>query len=253
VRLALALAGLLVVPPVLAVLCCDTRNAACTRPTYRRRLSVQAVRCGLEQRGHEEALDNAVEAIVVVEEQPVVAILTRQSHARGDGIGVNVYLIVASRVAPNLIGAQMMGVLRSTAFGPDPRRDRFAGIPVVVRVRGGRKEGKPSSERDDRAIHGLRLDRLLRTVRRRVSRIFDFGRDCHENLASAEGLAIGRNGIARTGTVARANSASADVNKNFRMIHFFGRVRVFKVIAFLDSVFSNSHKMSHSHIGFAAD
>src|SRR4029077_14098452 len=32
---------------------------------------------------------------------------------------------------------------------------------------------------------------------------------------------IGGNGIARAGTVARANSASADANKNFRMVHLF--------------------------------
>ena len=103
---------------------------------------------GLEQRGHEEAPDNAVEAIVIVEEQPVIAILTGQSHARRDGIGVNVYHIVASRVAPDLIGAQMMGVRRSTAFGLDPRRNRLAVIPVVVRVRGARKKGKAGSERE---------------------------------------------------------------------------------------------------------
>ena len=41
--------------------------------------------------------------------------------------------------------------------------------------RGDRKEGKPGSERDDRAIHGCALDRLLRTVGRCGSRIFDFG------------------------------------------------------------------------------
>jgi DNA polymerase I len=34
-------------------------------------------------------------------------------------------------------------------------------------------------------------------------------------------LAIGGNGIARAGTVARANSASADASKNFRMVHLF--------------------------------
>jgi hypothetical protein len=43
----------------------------------------------------------------------------------------------------------MMGVPRSTAFGLDPRRDRFAVIPAVVRVRGASKKGKPSSERGD--------------------------------------------------------------------------------------------------------
>jgi hypothetical protein len=31
---------------------------------------------------------------------------------RRDGIGVDVYHVVASRVAPDLIGAQMMGVRR---------------------------------------------------------------------------------------------------------------------------------------------
>ena len=36
--------------------------------------------------------------------------------------------------------------------------------------RGDRKEGKPGSERDDRAIHGCALDRLFRTVGRRGSR-----------------------------------------------------------------------------------
>jgi len=41
--------------------------------------------------------------------------------------------------------------------------------------RGDRKEGKPGSERDDRAIHGCALDRLFRTVGRRGSRIFDCG------------------------------------------------------------------------------
>ena len=76
---------------------------------------------------------------------------------RRDGIGVNVYHIVASRVAPDLIEAQMMGVLRSTAFGLDPRWDWFVVEPVVVRVRGGRKEGQPGSERDDRTIHACAL------------------------------------------------------------------------------------------------
>ena len=36
----------------------------------------------LEQRGHEEAPDAAVEAIVIVEKQPVIAILTGQRYAR---------------------------------------------------------------------------------------------------------------------------------------------------------------------------
>jgi hypothetical protein len=45
---------------------------------------------------------------------------------RRDGIGVDIYHVVTCRVAPDLIGAQMMGVRRSTAFGLDPRRDRLA-------------------------------------------------------------------------------------------------------------------------------
>lgn len=72
--------------------------------------------------------------------------------------------------------------------------------------------------------------------------------------AISEGaLAIGRNGIARAGTVARANSASADVNKNFRRVHLFGRVRVLKLSLLQFQPFSNSCKMSHRYIGSTAD
>src|SRR5271166_896474 len=85
---------------------------------------------GLKQRGHEETPDTPVVAVVVVEKQPVVAISTGQRHVRRDGIGIDVYHVVASRVASDLIGAQMMGVLRSTAFGLDPRRDRLAVVPA---------------------------------------------------------------------------------------------------------------------------
>ena|ERR1700722_3004881 len=70
---------------------------------------------------------------------------------RRDGIGVDIYHVVTCRVAPDLIGAQMMGVRRSTAFGLDPRRDRLAVVPADVCVRGAWKKGKPGSERDDAA------------------------------------------------------------------------------------------------------
>ena len=69
---------------------------------------------------------------------------------RRDGIGVDIYHVVTCRVAPDLIGAQMIGVRGSAAaFGLDPRRDRLAVIPAVVRVRGARKKGKAGSERDN--------------------------------------------------------------------------------------------------------
>jgi hypothetical protein len=107
----------------------------------------KAVRGGLKQCGHEETPDYAIVAVVVVEEQPVVTILTGQRSIRRDGVGVDVHHVIACRVAPDLIGAQMMGVLRSTAFGFDPRRDRLAISPAVVRMRGAMKKGKPGRER----------------------------------------------------------------------------------------------------------
>jgi hypothetical protein len=67
----------------------------------------------------------------------------------GMGLGVDVYYVIASCVAPDLIGAQMMGVPGSAAFGLDPRRDRLAVIPAVVRVRGAVKKGKAGNEHDD--------------------------------------------------------------------------------------------------------
>ena len=60
---------------------------------------------GLKQRGYEETPDTAVDAVVVVEEQPVVAVLTGQRYVRRDGIGVDVYQVITGRVAPDLIGA----------------------------------------------------------------------------------------------------------------------------------------------------
>ena len=80
---------------------------------------------------------------------------------RGDGNGVDVYDVIASRVAPDLIGAQMMGILRSTAFGLDPRRDRLAVITAVVRVGGARKKAKPGNERDGRATRALRCSNTV--------------------------------------------------------------------------------------------
>jgi hypothetical protein len=47
------------------------------------RLTVQAVRAGLEWRRQEEALVTAVKAVVDLEEQPVVAILTSVCSAIG--------------------------------------------------------------------------------------------------------------------------------------------------------------------------
>ena len=72
---------------------------------------------GLEQRRHEEAPDTAAEAVVVVEEQPEIAVLTGQRPTRRDGIGVDVHHVVASRVAPHLIGAQTV----SSATFESPR------------------------------------------------------------------------------------------------------------------------------------
>ena len=96
------------------------RNLRCAPPTIAEFLFVwlldQGRSGGLKQLGHEETPDTAVDAEVVVEEQPVVSILTGQRYVRGDGNGVDVYDVIASRVAPDLIGAQMMGILRSTAF-----------------------------------------------------------------------------------------------------------------------------------------
>ena len=105
----------------------------------------------LEQRGPEEAPEHAQEADVG-EEQPVIAILAGQRESRRDGIGVKVHQVVASRIAPDLLGAQTMGVLRSAADGLDPLRDRLAIVPAVVRVRC-LKEGQRCGERNNRTIH----------------------------------------------------------------------------------------------------
>src|SRR5580693_9378331 len=70
-------------------------------PRVDRRLRVpsgQAVDAGLEQRRHEKAPDHAIKAVVLVEEQPVLAVLARQRHTRQNGEGIDVDLIVASRV-----------------------------------------------------------------------------------------------------------------------------------------------------------
>lgn len=80
-------------------------SSPCRRPCWLRLRTASPKSWSLKQRGHEETPDR---------------------YVRRDGIGVDVYHVIPSRVAPDLLGAQMMGVLRSTAFGLDPRRDRLA-------------------------------------------------------------------------------------------------------------------------------
>jgi len=64
----------------------------------------------LEQRGHEEAPDPAIDAVVLIEKQPIVAVLAGQSQTRRDGERIDVDHIVASRAASDLLGAKVMGV-----------------------------------------------------------------------------------------------------------------------------------------------
>jgi hypothetical protein len=70
-----------------------------------------------------------------VEERPVVAVLAREGQTRRDGERIGVDHIVAGRVAYDLLEAKVMDVVRSAADGLHPRRDLFAIVPVVVRVR----------------------------------------------------------------------------------------------------------------------
>jgi hypothetical protein len=67
--------------------------------------------------------------------QPVVAVLARKGLTRRDGERIDVDHIVANRIASDLLVAKVMDAVRSAAYGLHPRRDLFAIVPAVVRVR----------------------------------------------------------------------------------------------------------------------
>jgi hypothetical protein len=116
----------------------------------------------LEQRRDEEAPDHAIKAVVLVEEQPVLAVLAWQRHTRRNREGIDVDLIVAKRVPSDLFGAKMMDIIRPAANGLDPRRDGLAVVPAVVRVRGPKEGQRTANAVIERLIRRARLDRPLR-------------------------------------------------------------------------------------------
>jgi hypothetical protein len=115
----------------------------------------------LEQRRDEEAPDHAIKAVVLVEEQPVLAVLAWQRHTRRNREGIDVDLIVAKRVPSDLFGAKMMDIIRPAANGLDPRRDGLAVVPAVW-VRGPKEGQRTANAVIERLIRRARLDRPLR-------------------------------------------------------------------------------------------
>src|SRR5271166_3012877 len=107
-----------------------------------------------EQRRRKEAPYPAVDAEILIKEHPVVAILTGRRHTRGDRPWVDVHHIIASRVASDLLGPQMMNIVGSTASVLDPCRNLFAAVPMLMRVSVGWRQGEPGIQRSCKTEHG---------------------------------------------------------------------------------------------------
>ena len=88
-------------------------------------MEVQATIVDLEQRGHEEAPDPAIDAVVLIEKQPIVAVLAGQSQTRRDGerIDAMVRVVVTAEAFDAIVAALP---LETVAYEPNVKTKRRA-------------------------------------------------------------------------------------------------------------------------------